>query len=193
MELLGRLQGAGEELQAAPGRLSRAPDCNILKQLRAWGWRAAVPAPPAARRPAAARGPDSGGGGPHHLAEREGGPLGSLLSAQGFGGKPVASGGQRLGQPLCLAGRVPSSAFCTAGRPRGQRCGNLPHHRGSAIGGSGALGPIPGCSQGRAPVSCQDCPLPLREVGSLLTATPHPGHALGASAGTQGGPHPGPH
>lgn len=40
---------------------------------------------------------------------------------------------------------------------------------GQPLGGQGGLEPTAVCSQGRAPVSCQDCPLLLREVSSLLT------------------------
>ena len=40
---------------------------------------------------------------------------------------------------------------------------------GQTSGGQEGLEPTPVCSQGPAPVSCQDCPLLLREVGSLLT------------------------
>lgn len=131
---------------------------------------------------------------PHHLAEREAGLLGYLLSAQGFGGKAVASGGQPPGQPPGLFS--PQDATLPDTRPalpsmlQGDQGGTgVATCLGSATGGQAGLEPTAVCSQGRAPVSRQDCPLLLREVGSLLTP-PSPVTPWGLLPGCREAPAP---
>lgn len=112
----------------APERLSRAPDRSILKQLWAQGWRAAVPAPPEARRAAAALGPGSGWRrvcAAYTIWRNSG--TGAPSPREGF--RFAASPGRPLGLSSHGGSALPATllaSFYTRGHQRMETLSNLP-------------------------------------------------------------------